>query len=282
MRRLHDLRLQSSWRRRILVHLPFAIAALLAACATVPETTTSAALKELAPTGKLRVAIAIATAASPFFAVVDPVTGKPTGVSVDLANELAQSLAVPLELVVYPATPPLLQGALSGAWDVTFLTVDREREKYVDFGPAYYVTESTYLVPANSNIHTIDEVDRAGVKVVARSQSTQAVELGRSLKNATLILVSTVEAQDEALRSGKADAIASGRPGLMNMVEKFPGAHVLEGNFASPSTAVAVPKNRPAALAYVSTFIESAKASGSVRRAVQKAGLVGGVVAPRQ
>jgi len=38
-------------------------------------------------------------------------------------------------------------------------------------------------------------------------------------------------------------------------------------------TAVAVPKNKPAALAYVSGFIEEAKASGLVRRGLDNVGL---------
>ena len=43
---------------------------------------------------------------------------------------------------------------------------------------------------------------------------------------------------------------------------------------------VAVPKNHPAALAYVTQFIEKAKASGVVRRALDDAGLEGVPVAP--
>jgi hypothetical protein len=44
--------------------------------------------------------------------------------------------------------------------------------------------------------------------------------------------------------------------------------------------AVAVPKNRPAALAYVTEFIEAAKASGVVRRALDDAGFEDIPVAP--
>jgi polar amino acid transport system substrate-binding protein len=43
-----------------------------------------------------------------------------------------------------------------------------------------------------------------------------------------------------------------------------------------------VPKNRPAALAYVSTFVEDAKASGSARRALDNAGLKTSTVAPAE
>jgi polar amino acid transport system substrate-binding protein len=44
--------------------------------------------------------------------------------------------------------------------------------------------------------------------------------------------------------------------------------------------AVAVPRNKPAALAYASAFVEEAKASGSVRRALDNIGLKTSVVPP--
>lgn len=257
------------------------VVALVSGCASIPHAMTAAARKELAPTGTLRVGIVIApVAANPFFATKDPATDQPRGVTVDLGAELAQKVGVPLELVAYAAAAALLKDATSGAWDVTFLPVDSEREKVVDFGPAYFVTESTYLVPAASTIRSIADVDRPGVRVAARTKSTQAVHLSKSLKNATLLLPGTVEEQLEMLRSSKADAIASARPVLVSLAPDLPGARVLDGSFASTSIAVAVPKNRPAALAYVSEFIETAKTTGIVRRAFDNAGVKDVMVAP--
>jgi polar amino acid transport system substrate-binding protein len=42
--------------------------------------------------------------------------------------------------------------------------------------------------------------------------------------------------------------------------------------FRQTGIAIAVPKGHPEALAYVTKFIEDAKASGSVRRAMDRAG----------
>jgi polar amino acid transport system substrate-binding protein len=177
------------------------VLALVSACASIPDVRTAAARKELAPTGTLRVGVVIApVAANPFFATKDPATGKRRGVTIDLGAELAQKLGVPLELVAYAPTAALLKDTTSGAWDVTFLPIDPEREKVVDFGPAYFVTESTYLVPPGSTIRSIAEVDRPGVRVAARIKSTQAAHLSKSLKNATLLLPGTVAAVLESRR----------------------------------------------------------------------------------
>jgi polar amino acid transport system substrate-binding protein len=55
---------------------------------------------------------------------------------------------------------------------------------------------------------------------------------------------------------------------------------ILDGAFQTASVAIAVQKDRPAALAFVKDFVESAKANGIVRRAFDDAGLNGLSVAP--
>jgi polar amino acid transport system substrate-binding protein len=52
-----------------------------------------------------------------------------------------------------------------------------------------------------------------------------------------------------------------------------PGARILDGSFNRIGVAIAIPKNRPNALSYVTAFVEDAKASGIVRRAFDNAGL---------
>jgi polar amino acid transport system substrate-binding protein len=89
----------------------------------------------------------------------------------------------------------------------------------------------------------------------------------------------TVDEAMELIRTGKADALALSRSSLQGLARKLPGTRILDGHFHATSTAVAVPKNRPAALAYVSAFVEEAKASGLVRRAFDEVGLKDAVVA---
>jgi polar amino acid transport system substrate-binding protein len=146
---------------------------------------------------------------------------------------------------------------------------------------AYYVAESAYLVPADSPIQSIAEVDRPGVRVAARIGSTQALHLSTSLKYATLLLPGTVKEHVEMLRSSKADVIASARPVLLSFAANdLPGSRILDGSFDSLSVVIAVPKGRLAALAYANDFIETAKATGIVLRAFENAGVKDLTVAP--
>ncbi len=82
------------------------------------------------------------------------------------------------------------------------------------------------------------------------------------------------------LRAGKADAFALSRDSLPPLAAQLPGSRIVDGGFQQTAIAIAVPKNRPTALAYVTAFMQQAKASGSVRRALDKAGFPNEPVAP--
>jgi polar amino acid transport system substrate-binding protein len=258
---------------------------LLAAVLVVGSTSlradesSAAARQELAPTGKVRVALSVGKTSNVFRAKLDRGTKRARGVAVDLANALGEKLGAPVELIMYDNYPDLLAGARDGAWDVTFLPFSEARAKIIDYGPAYYFLELTYLVPAGSTIHDQSDVDRPGVRVAATQKSISASKV-KLLKNAELVEVKTLSMVREELISGKVHAAAASRQTLMSLAKKLPpGARVLEGSFYPLPVSVGVLKNRPAALAYVTDFIESAKATGVVRRAFDNAGFKDAAVA---
>jgi polar amino acid transport system substrate-binding protein len=239
----------------------------------------STAVKELIPTGKLRVGVVFAPAASAFFAVKDA-SGQPRGVTVDLGNELAQKLNVPIELMVAPNSGLITDATESGTIDVAFMPVDEERKKRVDFGPNYYLIESTYMATGASGIRTVAEVDRPNVRVVGIANTTTIRAAARSLKNTTISAATSVDEAVDMLRTGKADAFALSRDSLPPFVAALPGSRIVDGGFQHTGIAIAVPRNRPSALAYVTAFLEEAKRSGSVRRALDRAGFANEPVAP--
>src|SRR5215472_8794795 len=96
-----------------------------------------AAARDIAPTGSLRVAVAVGPAASTFWAVRDPASGQARGVTVELAKAAAAKLGVPLKVVEYQNSGEI--AAAKDAWDISFMPADAEREKFVDQGPPYVV-----------------------------------------------------------------------------------------------------------------------------------------------
>jgi polar amino acid transport system substrate-binding protein len=249
----------------------------LAACAALGGDPAS---RELLPTGKLRVGIGASPSA--FWAVKEPATGQPRGVTVDLANALAKRLNAPLQLVVYPNSGEVVSAGPKGEWDVAFMPEDAERRKLVDFGPAYYLSTSTYLACNGSGINTLADVDRPGMRVAGIANTTTARTAIGQLKNTRMLSFRTVDEVAEKMRAGEIDAIALGRETLQGLAPQIPGSTILDGYFHAAGTAVAVPKGRPAALAHASAFIEEAKRDGTVRKALDRAGLKDAPVAPRQ
>jgi polar amino acid transport system substrate-binding protein len=257
----------------------FVFVGTVSACASMPDNRNAAALSELAPTGKLRAGIVVGQIGGAAFAARDT-NGQPRGVSVDLARGLASKLGVPLELVTYPSPGPLVEAGNIRAWDVAFLVVDPKLESVFDFSPPYALTEVTYLVLSGSSIGALREVDRTSVRVAAIENSVSHRAAVASLKAAKLILVKTPSELEQMARSGDVDVITQGRGALVRLSASLPGTRVLPGSIYTTQIAIAVAKQKLAALAYVSDFIEEAKISGSVRLAAEKAGLEDVILAP--
>lgn len=235
---------------------------------------------KLAPTGKLRVAIAISPAPGPFWSGRDAVTGEPKGVAIDLGRAMAEKLGVPCELVIYENSGAITDAAASGAWDVTFVPMDSERAKRLDFGPVYNIGESTFLVRPGAPIASLDDVDRPGVRVLGIEATTTIRATAAWLKNIQPIPTPNVEKVMAMLASGEADAFAMSRDALTDLAKTLPGSHVLPGFYFQAKTATAVPKDRPASLAFVTDFMNEAKKNGLVRRALDAHGLGDQAVAP--
>ncbi len=238
----------------------------------------AAVMQQLAPTGRLRVAVAVSPSPSAQFAIRDGDTIR--GVAITLGQALAKKLGVEAEIIPHNASGEIQNSAADNKWDVAFLPVDAERKKFVDFGNAYHLLQSTFLVRPGSTIRTVTDADAKGVGIggVANTATFRAAKA--ATPDATHIEFAKVDLAVEAMNEGRIEAIALSRESLLGLLPKIPGARILDDAFLNSSTSVCVPKGKPAALAYVSEFIEEAKASGLVRKALDEMGLTASQVAP--
>ena len=94
------------------------------------------------------------------------------------------------------------------------------------------------------------------------------------------LTVNSVHEGVALLREGKADALALSRDSMTALAAQLPGARIARGNFQQTGVAIAVPKNRPNALAFVTAFLNRAKASGAVRSTLDRFGFSAVPVAP--
>jgi len=227
---------------------------------------------EIAPAGKLRVAIGISPAGGAFWSTKNE-TGGYSGVPVDLGKEMAAQLGISVEYVAYQNSGQITDAASKGAWDVSFLPKDRERETRMSFGPVYEVADATYIVKAGSTATNFATLDQPGVKVAAVNNTTTMRGAIAHLKNARVTGYQTYDEIFGLLKNREIDAFALSRDQLNAMAKKIPGTRVLDESFKQTVTAVAVPSNHPLALAFVTKFMTEATSNGTLRKAYDNNGL---------
>jgi polar amino acid transport system substrate-binding protein len=227
---------------------------------------------EIAPTGKLRVAIAISPAGGAFWSTKTEAGGY-AGVPVDLGKEMAAQLGVPVEYVAHQNSGQIVDATSKGTWDVTLLPKDPEREARMSFGPIYEVAEATYIVRAGSPATNFQSLDQPGVKVAAVNNTTTMRGAIAHLKNAKVTGYQTYDEIFGLLKNGEVDAFALSRDQLNAMAKKISGTRVLDETFKQTTTAVAVPQNHPLALAFVTKFMTEAASNGMLRKAYDNNGL---------
>ena len=238
---------------------------------------TLAVRADLAPNGKLRAGINYGNF---ILATKDRATGESSGVAVDLLQDLARRLGVPAEIVAYDSVAAMGDAAPTNAWDIAFLGSDPQRETLMSFTAAYLEIDATYLVPGASPFRTGAEVDREGVRVAAPARANYELFLSRNLQHAQLVSTQGAEAAFDLLVTGKVDALAGLKQGLLDLLGRLPGSRILDGRFMGVQQSIAVPKGRDAGLAYLRRVVEDAKTSGLVARAIARTGARGVSVAP--
>jgi polar amino acid transport system substrate-binding protein len=226
---------------------------------------------EIAPTGKLRVAIAISPAGGAFWSTKIE-TGY-AGVPVDLGKAMAERLGVPVEYVAHNNSGQIVDAASKGTWDITFLPKDPEREGRMSFGPIYEVADATYIVKPGSPVTNFATLDQPGIKVAVVNNTTTMRGAIAHLKNAKVTGYQTYDEIFGLLKGGEIDAFALSRDQLNAMATQIPGTRVLDETFKQTVTAVAVPLDRPNSLAFAVKFLNEAIANGTLRKAYDNNGL---------
>jgi polar amino acid transport system substrate-binding protein len=262
--------------RTPLATLAVALSLLCAHCTNLTQKPEPSVVSTLAPTGSLRIAV---YPGSPTSLVRSPQTGETKGVAVDLGRAMAERLGVPPTLVEFPNNAEALAAVKEGRADFAFTNATAARAKDMDFSPAVLAVEQGYLVPSGSSLDSATSVDQSGVKIGVTRGSTSERELPRIVKAATVVPVPSLKDAAQMLRDGALDVIATNKAILHELSDSIPGSRVLPGAYGRESLAIGIPKGREQALPWLRLFVDEAKATGQVTRAVERAGLRGTTIA---
>jgi polar amino acid transport system substrate-binding protein len=241
---------------------------------TIVSNIPSDVVKDLAPTGKLRVAINLGNMV---LAQKDAASGELKGVTVDLARELGRRLDVPVVLIPFDAAGKTFEALKAGGLDIVFLAIEPVRAAEVAFSPPYVIIEGVYMVPQDSSLKTITDVDRDGVRVAVNKGSAYDLFLTRTLKHATLV---RGESGIDLFISEKLNAAAGVKQPLVAFAKQHPNVRVMDERFMEIRQAMGTPKGRDVGARYLRSFVEEMKASGFVADALKRSDQPDAAVAP--
>jgi polar amino acid transport system substrate-binding protein len=231
-----------------------------------------------APGGRLRAAINLG---NPILAGLDPATGRPSGVSVDLAQAFADRLGVPLELMPFDTAARSVEAVTAESADIGFFAIDPLRGAGIAFTSPYVLIEGCYLVRADSPLQAGADVDRPGTRVVVGRGSAYDLHLSRTLRNATIERAPSSPQVVESFLALGAEVAAGVRQQLEADARRQPGLRLLDGHFMVIRQAMGCPKGRGAqAAAALHGFVEEMKACGFIADALVRHGVDGASVAP--
>jgi polar amino acid transport system substrate-binding protein len=241
----------------------------------VAQDTPSKARTDLAPTGKLRIALL----PLPHIAVRDKDPGDFKGVVIDLSRELAKRLNVPVEFVTVNSNVSAVDHVKNGEADFTFLVALQPLAAQIDFGPTYIEYETSFLVPENSPIRGLQDIDARGFRIIVPDKGVAEAKLSQILKRAKLvgvpIAIGSANRVVEMLKNGEADAYSNLTHLLSLTQADLPGWRIVPGSYMMTVFSIGYPKDRPAGAAFANQFIEEMKKSGFIQQAIERANLKG-------
>ena len=218
-------------------------------------------LEQLAPNGVLSAGvylgnILLVTGRSP--------SGEPTGISPDICRAIAKCLGVEVSLMGFNTQNEVVEAVVSGRCGISLLGSDPARAQNITFTPAYVELEATYLVPANSLITEVSQVDQPGIRIASFYKSAYDLWLQRNLKHASLVHADSVKASNELFVSDKLEALAGLRTGLASVSKDIPGSRILDGQFTGIQQAVAAKKSHLESIEFLNACVAEFIRSGLV------------------
>ncbi len=214
----------------------------------------------LTENGRLRAAINLG---NPVLAQRKP-NGVLTGVTVALAQALADQHGLTLDLVPFDGAGKVVDAAASDIWDVAFLAIDPKRATEIAFTEPYLTIEGVFVVAASSPFRSVQDIDQPSVRISVGRGAAYDLHLTRTLKHAELVRVPTsAEALLHFLSQGL-EAGAGIRQPAAAFVARNPGLRLIDEPFMEIRQAMALPIGKAEQLPRIQRFLDDTRASGLI------------------
>jgi glutamate transport system substrate-binding protein len=235
----------------------------VASTSTVSANAWAAAVKKQ---GYLKVG---GTDSGPLFSIKDIKTGELTGFDAGLAQMLSRYITgkkdvknlTKLTITTVDTRETLLQNHTVNAVFATY-TITPERATKVDFAGPYYQSGDAIMVKkSNSSIKTVKDLD--GKTVVTEAESTAAQDIKKSAPGAKVTLFKTDQECVAAVQQGRADAYVLDQGILISDASTNTKVKVVGEPFTKEPYGIGLPKDNPAAKAFVDAWLKKIYADGT-------------------
>lgn len=244
------MRTASKWRLIAIATLVMAALTLIACgddedeggggepAAAVEEFEAGTTMAEIQEAGELNVGVKFDV---PPFGLNNPQTGEVEGFDVDLATYIAERLGVEpsfREATSDNRIPLLVDGTIDLI--LSTMTITEERDLEVDFSEPYYVANGDVLVPADSEIQSLDDLN--GQRVCTALGSTYADTIEKEAPDADLRLVDLYSECFDQIQTGSVDAVSTDNVILTGMVIQDDTLQLLGLDYTTEPYGIGIPE----------------------------------------
>ena len=160
---------------------------------------------------------------------------------------------------------------MTGHADICFLAIEPAREAEVAFTAPYVLIEGVFVVPSQSRLATVGDVDSAGVRIGVNRGSAYDLFLSRTLRHATV--VHGAGAGTEEFFTQNLEATAGIRKPMTEFVGTHSGLRLIEEPFMEIRQAVGTAKTkRPETTRFLHELVEELKATGFIADSLRRSG----------
>ncbi|MDQ8185552.1 transporter substrate-binding domain-containing protein [Pelagicoccus sp. SDUM812002] len=197
---------------------------------------------------------------------------QPSGVSVDLALALGESLGRPVRIENI-AFAGLISSLKTGKIDliISSMTATEERAGSIDFSDPYLETGLCLLVSNNSDIQSIEDADKNGNSIAVKQGTTGHLYAIDNVRNAQVLALDKETAAVVEVTQGKADAFIYDQMSTYRNWKRHPETtRPILAPFKKESWAIGVRKGNADLKDQVNSFLSSFKSSGGFDRIAER------------
>jgi len=259
-------------KTRRFVYIFIALAVLM--CVLSSCSGGNAQIKAIKKRGELRVGVKVDV---PRFGYLNPDTGIMEGIEVDLARAIAKDILGSADSVKFTNITAQTRGPMleNGEIDIVIatFTITEERKLSFNFSRPYYTDELGYLVRADSQIKSPEDLDGriAGVVQASTAKSALEEECANLGINVTLAEYASYPEVKAALAGGMVEAFVTDKSILYGYLDDE--SKLLDAGFNPQHYGIACKLDNSKLATHIDAFVEKIEKNGELAAILEKWGL---------